>query len=178
MRLFIAICFPDEIKNALYRETITLRDNAVCGSFSRKENLHLTLAFLGELHQSRVKDIRMIMAALPKVSLSLEIANFGWFSSRGERLYWRGLTENAKLVALQKDLCAMLRTADFTLDEKPFHPHITLARRCVLVPEFDLKTFQAHLPIHQFPVQGVSLMRSERIGGRLIYTEMYRTNLS
>ena len=48
MRLFIAIQFDEQILQELTHYQTTLKSNGVTGNFSRKENLHITLAFIGE----------------------------------------------------------------------------------------------------------------------------------
>ena len=49
MRLFIAIPFSEEFKGELIRVQNEMRANGVRGNFSRAENLHVTVAFLGEV---------------------------------------------------------------------------------------------------------------------------------
>lgn len=53
MRLFIAINFPPEPVAAFVRAQDALRRASPSASFSRRENLHLTLAFLGEQPSAR-----------------------------------------------------------------------------------------------------------------------------
>ena len=53
MRLFIAIAFPDKIKDRLKAGMDDLRRQGVRASWSRRENLHLTLEFLGELDSAK-----------------------------------------------------------------------------------------------------------------------------
>ncbi|MEF2562283.1 MAG: hypothetical protein UI647_05790, partial [Negativibacillus sp.] len=54
----------------------------------------------------------------------------------------------------------------------PFAAHLTLGREVLLEEGFNLKTFSNALPTMQMPVERVSLMKSERINGRLVYTEV------
>ena len=61
MRLFIAIHFNDDIKNKLAREIEILKKQALSGTFSRKENLHLTVIFLGEVPKNRLMEIQFAM---------------------------------------------------------------------------------------------------------------------
>ena len=59
MRLFIAINFSPSFKKAILSSAQQLRDRGVRGNFTREENLHLTLAFIGE--SDRVNDIRGVL---------------------------------------------------------------------------------------------------------------------
>ena len=66
MRLFIAIQFNDEIIEALNELQEDLRDQGMEGHYSRSENLHLTLAFIGEYG-----DPEEVMDALEYTTLSI-----------------------------------------------------------------------------------------------------------
>ena len=48
MRLFIAIQFPDRIKKALSYLQQDMRDIGIEGNYTKEENFHLTLVFIGE----------------------------------------------------------------------------------------------------------------------------------
>ena len=60
----------------------------------------------------------------------------------------------------------------FSLEKRPFAAHLTLGRQVLLPEGFDLKAFSKTLPASTMQVERVSLMKSERINGRLTYTEM------
>ena len=65
MRLFVAIALSENMKKPLLRAISELRNVATQGNFTKEENLHLTLAFIGEVSTSRVADAKR---ALDKVS--------------------------------------------------------------------------------------------------------------
>jgi len=178
MRLFIAVNFPDNVKDGLYDTVRALRENSLSGTFSQRENLHLTLAFLGEVHPRRFNEIKNAMTIPGCAEFDFVLSGFGKFARGGESLYWRGINNCPALKRLQAQLSSNLRSAGFELDSKPFRPHITLARRCVMPPSFREKEFGASLPDITVHVPAISLMRSERIAGRLTYTEMYRAPLN
>lgn len=107
------------------------------------------------------------MAALcvPRLCLSFnQTGNFG-------DLWWLGIAQNKELLALQQELFEGLKQAGFPLESRRFSPHITLARQ-----------FRPHGPLDKNWLLGegfsaradrVSLMLSERIAGKLTYTEQY-----
>ena len=64
-----------------------------------------------------------------------------------------------------------LQQQGFSLEERPFRPHITLARRV------DAEEIQLQIPYLNIPVTSISLMQSEQRQGRLIYTELSRASL-
>ena len=141
------------------------------GNFTREENLHLTLAFLGEVPAARLDEVKRAMDAVTVRSMKLNFAHVGCFV-RDSELWWIGADDNRTLSGLQRALVNELRAADLPVDSKKFRPHITLARemhigninRKELLPE----AFATE-------VSAISLMVSERISGRLTYTEIYRT---
>ena len=179
MRLFIAINFNVNIKRRLQEVIEGLRKESKRGSFSRTENLHLTLAFLGEIEGERVDNLKIIMDEIEAEPFKLELSNLGAFNRKGssESLYWCGIKDNKTLYNVQEKLSAMLKENDFYLDDKPFKPHITLARRCVLPRDFHLDNLNRLVQDDSMLVNEISLMKSERINGVLTYTEIYKKKI-
>lgn len=166
MRLFIAILFSPEIKVSLLNAIADLRAQADSGVFTRPENLHLTLAFLGEVRDpSGAKQAIIDAAGAP---FSLTIGGCGRFGN----LWWAGVQETPPLSALSRRLRRALNAYQISYDQKPFRPHITLARQLVCDAPVQLT-----VPHHAMTVTRLSLMKSERIDGRLIYTEIGLCNL-
>jgi 2'-5' RNA ligase len=88
MRLFIAIRFSDEVKNVLLDSICQLRRQAVSGNFTRPENLHLTLAFIGE--STDLTSIRAAMDRTAVMPFDLTVGGAGHFGN----LYWVGIEAN------------------------------------------------------------------------------------
>ena len=91
MRLFIAIPFSEEFKGELIRVQNEMKVNGVRGNFSHPENLHVTVAFLGE-----VKDPAPAMKALASVPVPELRLTSGPLGNFGE-LLWIGLRKNSAL---------------------------------------------------------------------------------
>ena len=161
MRLFIAIRLDDSIRDALTEVQTTLRKHRVGGNYTKIENLHLTLAFIGEYGDpDRVLEA---MRAVPFEPIPICLEGFGAFGD----LYWCGLARQDKLEAYVKRLRRALAEADIPFDRKRFSPHITLLRRA---------SFN-HMPGVTVPAaamtaEAVSLMRSERGKNGMVYTEL------
>ena len=166
MRLFIAIGFSDEIKNALLDAQAQLRAVSSDGNFTREENLHLTLAFIGESND--LITIRRVMDRCAGEAFSLSLGGAGRFGD----LHWVGIKENPALRALADRLCKGLRAAGFPIEDRPFKAHVTLVRQ--LRAE---KPPRLQIPRTEMPVTRISLMKSERINGKLTYTEVYGRDL-
>lgn len=167
MRLFVAIHFSEEVKGALLSAIREMKSQTVSGNFTRPENLHLTLAFIGE--SENVSEIEKVIDSLNANSFEMAIGGSGHFGN----LYWIGIENNPELKRLADDLKVGLRKSGFDIEDKPFKPHITLARQ-VEVNE------PLHITIQRktMTVSRISLMKSERINGKLTYTEVYGRALS
>ena len=169
MRLFIAVNFDDRTKSQIIEVQNRLRSLGR-GRFSAPENLHLTLAFLGEIPESRVDDIKAAMDRVSVPEQTLVFERVGCFR-RDSELWWIGLKKTPALMKLQQELSDALTDAGFNLEKRAFKPHITLAREMHLgqVDSKDLlpRTFDTE-------VDAMSLMLSHRPNGKLTYTELYR----
>jgi len=169
MRLFIAINLNDKTKSALLALRDELRINAESGSFTRPENLHLTLAFLGECN---VKQLSAAEAAMKPVSFEqfdLMIDRVGWFGGKqsAATTWWAGARESKELLDLQRDLTDRLTETGFALERRRYSPHITIGRR--VVTDYAPWRFE---PFYE-TVSKIDLMDSQRIDGRLIYTKVF-----
>jgi 2'-5' RNA ligase len=69
MRIFIAINLEQEISDALEKLIHKLKDQSVQGNFTRKENLHITLIFIGET--SRIKPVKEVMDSISKLRICI-----------------------------------------------------------------------------------------------------------
>lgn len=166
MRLFIAVHFSREIKNALLSAIDALRTQAVSGNFTRPENLHLTLAFIGE--SDDISAIRSVIDRCAVPPFDLAISGTGIFGN----LFWVGVEKNPNLKTLAENIQNDLRKSGFQIEERAFKPHITLARQLVTKGPLSINVARSAMTVGR-----VSLMKSERINGRLVYTEVYGRNL-
>lgn len=169
MRLFVAICLDDPCKRRLCAAMDGLRRQTIQGDFTKRENLHLTLAFLGEVPS--LEPAWAAMSQIQAVSFALELAGLGRFQRPEGDIWWMGVEESEPLLALQGQLCGALRGQGFRLEERPYRPHITLARRVRLKPGFTKGKVEQALPSATMHVERISLMESHRPQGGLVYTE-------
>jgi len=172
MRLFVAIELPEAVKDELGLLGERLCARSESGSFTRRENFHLTLCFLGETE--RVSDIRSAIERSEGSPFVLETGRLGRFRRAGGDIWWLGLQKSQPLAALQKRLAAELRREGFALEEREYNPHLTLGRKVVFPPGADRTVLGWDIPPFRIPVDKISLMKSERIGGRLTYTPVFR----
>lgn len=178
MRLFIAINFNEEIKDYLTSAIQELKKASSGGNFTHRENLHLTLVFLGELNPDKVEKIKSAMNRVGGRPFRLSFSGFGRFKRRGGDIHWAGVEKSQELTAIQKQLEFELEASDFALEDREYSPHMTLGREVRLSdPSADIYGGLAS-EIKEMTVKRISLMKSERINGKLTYTEIYGRDFS
>jgi 2'-5' RNA ligase len=133
MRLFFCVPLPQEAKDRAARALAPARKAAGESglSWTKPEQMHLTLAFLGE-HPSESLE-RMCAAAEPCCQIKAFDAvldQAGAFPNpRRAHILWLGISQGAsELSALAERLYTGLRAAGFELETRPFKPHLTVAR--------------------------------------------------
>ena len=164
MRLFIAVQPNKSVRAALRAEQNELRRRGVEGNYTRMENLHLTLAFIGEYPEAD-----SVLDALQALSFEPFAARTEGFGSFGD-LWWMGMSSDGELEALDRRLRHLLSDAAIPFDRKSFRPHVTLIRQ----PRFrtDPHLDSLLIPVAEMTVDKVSLMLSTRGKNGMIYTEL------
>ena len=160
MRLFIAIRLSDTVKDSLIQMQNALYDRGVRGNYTPEENLHLTLAFIGEY-----PDAQPVLDALSSVTFrpfELSLEGMGRFGD----LWWAGMRESAPLDAVVRRIRRALAESGIPFDKKRFRAHITLIRKA----SGDLPGLSPSPA--SMTVDTISLMRSDRGRNGMIYTEL------
>ena len=123
MRLFIAVSLSEDMKKDLVRFMHEMKKQGVEGNFVPAQNLHMTLAFIGEYDKpSKVKEI---LAGIPLPEFRLCLTDTGYFGN----ILWMGVKGNQKLKGYVRDLRAALKANGIPCDQEKFVPHITLVRK-------------------------------------------------
>ncbi|MBB2181684.1 RNA 2',3'-cyclic phosphodiesterase [Lachnospiraceae bacterium MD1] len=178
MRLFVAVTFTESIKTAVYEVEERLRQYCNGGTFTNRENLHLTVVFIGETN--RIEEVKQAMnGAVSKIAAEpflITINGLGKFRRNEGDIYWMGIEKQEVLWKLQKALVKELKEAGFyDIDDREYKPHLTLGRRVRVKNDFHEKEFAKDIPSLKMEVGKISLMKSERVNGKLVYTEIYHT---
>ena len=164
MRLFIAIRFDDKILDSLTEFQDELKSLGVTGNYSKRDNLHITLAFIGDYEDPyKVLDIMNHLGFRP---IKIRLDGTGSFGD----LFWAGLSDNYQLTGYVKRLRKELSANDIPFDRKRFSPHITLIRKCSFSGSNEI--IMPDPPKGSMTATRVSLMRSERGENGMIYTEI------
>lgn len=175
MRLFIAINFDDRVKGVLKAAQSKLKEQALSGNFTKDENLHLTIVFLGEVERDRLAEISRVMNESAVKPFTINIQGVGRFRRGGGDLWWMGVDGSEELAKLHTQLIMGLRECGFALQNREFTPHLTLARE--VSGDIDKAALSGGISGISFDVHKISLMKSERINGRLTYTAVYEKHL-
>ncbi len=128
----------------------------------KSENLHVTVKFLGDVDDNKIMDVckGCDEAASEHSTFDIEVGNAGYFPPRASaRVIWAGLTQGAEqlrnLFASVEDNMEML---GFDKENKPFSPHITLARIKNSENGRKAASIIDDLVTHPFGVQGVEAL--------------------
>lgn len=175
MRLFIAVNFTPEIKSSLSNVIRGLKSQTIKGNFTPSENLHLTIVFIGET--TKVDLIKQAMDSISAPSFTLGMGGFGCFPREEGNIYWVGVEMNNTLYSIYEQLSTKLLKCGFGLEKRAFKPHLTIGRQVVLNNDFNREAFAKTISPIKMKVTAISLMKSERLGGKLVYTEIYKKEL-
>jgi 2'-5' RNA ligase len=171
MRLFIAIPLDDAARREIDRRIALLRSRSK-GNFTLRENLHLTLAFLGEVDAATAGLLPKVLGKAAVVPFPATLAGVGSFRSQGSRTVYVGVDAGAPLRILADAVRKALADAGVAFDSKPFSPHLTIARECDA--DDALLASLGSLPDVPFRVSSFVLYESRRIEGRLVYRPLRR----
>jgi len=135
-------------------------------SWTKPENLHVTLKFLGEVPDARVPALCDAMKSAPlEAAFNLRTAGVHHFPPRGPI--------NVIVSSLEGDLAAARRLAaeiesacepcGFAKESRPFTPHVTIgrAKQTMTAREWEALELPPAAPGEMFPVSRVVLMQSD-----------------
>lgn len=173
MRIFLAINLPSEMKNYLEAIQVKLAKNnkQVKIKWVEKENLHLTLFFLGEQKPAVADDLAKRLKRIIKIKpFKLTLGQLGAFPNNHQaKIIKISLQGNHELQSIYKDIREQLAEMKFEIDQKPFCAHVTLGRIKSRGVKIDL--FEKVEPLN-FEVKSVALMKSELTSAGPVYEKI------
>jgi 2'-5' RNA ligase len=130
VRLFIAIEIQEHVRTAFASALKEFRAIAPQLKWVRPENLHVTLKFLGETDSAKLGPIQNVLSSVRSAEpVNLEFRGLGFFpNEKCPRVFWAGMEGSANLKTLAADIEQGVHKLGFTLEERPYTPHLTLAR--------------------------------------------------
>lgn len=164
MRLFIGLPFGDRDRRSFKAIQAVLKRQAARGNFTAFGNFHLTLAFLGEQPESRLAHAFAALNSVDFPAMDLTFTSLGRFDGG---VWYLSPAYDELLFDCQARLAQALRREGFSLEARPYVPHLTLGRKILLAegtaPEEELRPpLYAHSP-------GPRLFLSHRSDGALRY---------
>ncbi len=163
MRLFIAIPLSRELKKSVKTVQDRFRRQRVSGNFTPQENLHVTLAFIGEYDDpDRVLEVMESVSFFP---FTIKMDRVGCFGD----LWWTGFEESRELETVARKVRHAMADKGIPFDNKRFKAHVTILRK----PQYYNNEFpHSEIEPVSMTVESMSLMKSERGKNGMIYTEL------
>ncbi len=186
LRVFVAIEIPARELARIGQLVDGLRRHRARIAWVPAANVHVTLAFLGNIEIDRVSSVTAATTVACDKILPFELALWGTgcFPSRSRpKVLWTGVRGDLDaLSALQRGITTELAAAGFRLDEKPFRPHLTIGRvkenrspeLASTLDDLERSTIEG-VP---FKVYSVTVVRSELLPSGARYTPLARIGLA
>lgn len=170
MRLFIGINFEERVLKELTKISERFMEKTIKGNFTRKENFHLTLVFLGEVDSAKVGKIEECIKNIDILPFTIELGEIGRFSRKNGDIYWISIKKSNELNKIYEKLAKNLKEIGFVLEDKPYIPHLTIGRKVQIKKEFQLNKFSNDRINIMIKVDRISLILSHRVNEKLTYT--------
>ena len=171
MKLLISINFDDDTKIKLHNHMRNLTEACEGGIYTKKDNIHLSLVYVGETTQ--IGAVVETMDAIDSEQFDITLSEGGRFKRSGGEVYWCGIEKSPELVRLQKILYRSLVRRGVMKEKNDFKPHLTVSRDTIIardsIPKADF--------FEKLTVKRVSLMKCESTRDGMSYTEVYAKEL-
>ncbi len=124
MRLFVALSIPDAVAQSL----MLLQGGVPGARWQAREQLHLTLRFIGEVDGRDARALDDALAAIDAPAFELQLHGVGQFGNKQPHTLWAAARKNDLLDHLQRKVDTAIRRVGQPQDAHKFNPHVTLAR--------------------------------------------------
>jgi RNA 2',3'-cyclic 3'-phosphodiesterase len=176
IRTFIAFDTPPDLKTAMQEVQKQLQSSHVDVRWESMDKFHVTIKFLGDVTQALLPKIIEECTVMIEASPQFEVRyqTLGCFPNKKQpRIIWIGCeNSDGKLESLKNRLDTVLTPLGFEVEQRKFHPHITLGRVKSfsnlnnLLPMLENLTFEPR----QVPIHHIELMKSTLRPEGSIYT--------
>ncbi len=126
MRLFVGIALEEKMAAQLERACARLRAHGDGLRWSAPESWHITLQFLGEANEEQFGCLLARLAEVRAAVVPVRLGELGIFERPGVLLV--KVEATAELVELQRRVVEATGKCGFLPEDRPYQPHITLAR--------------------------------------------------
>jgi len=177
MRLFTAIEFDPDLRRHIGKIQSEIKKSCEKGHFTREDNFHLTLIFLGERLQSEITNIQsaMDLSVNGIKPFSLKLGEPGNFTKGSKKILWLGLNgDKENLARLYSQLENSFIAKNVISQRQNYSAHITIGREVLLKESMTLiKSKLNTLSDIIIPVSKISLMESTRETELLSYIPLH-----
>lgn len=137
---FIAIPLPLALKDHLASWQEQLKKQVTYKQWTNKQDLHITLKFLGAVENDQLLRIQQELRKMEKLRLfSVQAGSLGVFGNPATpRILWGAVEKTEQLDLLHQQVEATIAPLGFPKEERTFRPHITLAKKWNGLPASDL----------------------------------------
>ena len=164
---FWAVRIPDSVKQTIHDELTQIKPIFQFKRWVNVHDYHITLAFLGSANQQQLSSVIQLVgdAIQNQKTFKLKIEGLNVFGpQKSPRVFWGAVNEVSELFQLQKIIHNTCLTAGFSLETRPYHPHITFARKWGGNEDFEMKHLSIHNPFGKkelsFQVKEIVLYKS------------------
>jgi RNA 2',3'-cyclic 3'-phosphodiesterase len=178
-RIFIGLTLDEKVRRCLSDLQDQVRPLVIKGRFTNPQLMHLTIQFLGTISDAQI--MKLMASQENWVSgvkpFDLQLQQTGMFKKRNKAILWVGVKSNDQLLLLAEQIKETMAVFGFH-EDRPFRPHITLAREAVFVDDQSIHCFRSiQTNIPPILVKQFELMESTQENGRLIYRSLSSTLL-
>ena len=166
-RLFVALAIPDDVAQAMAQ----VQHGVPGARWQSREQLHLTLRFIGDVDGVSGAAIRDALAGIEAPAFTLSPHSAGEFGGKHPHALWAGVRASEALSHLQRKVETAVQRAGIAADRQKYTPHVTLARlsRPNIGRVVDWLSDHALFSAPAFPVAGFILYSSQLTSDGSIY---------
>ena len=129
MRIFIGIDLDPEIRARILRFLEGIEGFAPDARWVRPESLHVTLKFIGEQTPEQVEAITARLERIESGGFEIRLGGYGFFpTAKAPRVFWIGIQAGPQLGQLAGSIDVAVAELGIAREDRPFSPHLTLAR--------------------------------------------------
>lgn len=152
---FFAVRLPDSVKQIIHDQMMKTTSTFRFKRWVHREDYHITLAFLGSVGEEQLSSVIQLVGESLKegAGFQLQIKSLDIFGNKqSPRIFWAGVSKERRLYDLQKTVYRQCIEAGFTLESRPYHPHITLARKWAAEDKFTSVLLEQYNPFLENPL--------------------------
>ncbi len=181
-RTFIAIGISDAVRQKIADVQAELKRENARISWTKPENIHVTLKFLGDVEESKIDSIAGVIQKVTEniQSFTVKVKTLGAFPNlRRARVLWMGLENvSAELTQIAEGIETGLSQLGFPKEERKFSPHLTIGRVKSALSNRFVEKFQSYaFEGGEFKVEEIILMKSDLHPAGAIYTRLRKFGL-